>query len=70
MTTVSPEEQILLGQAVAQKIAVEIVSNIDEAITQTVLMGKIPFDVAPEVKRQIWIELAICCSERAKSHGH
>lgn len=63
------EEVVLLGQAVAEKIAVEIISNIDEAITQTVLQGKIPFEIAPEVKRQVWIELAILCSGRMKSHG-
>ena len=69
MKTVSAEEQILLGQHIAEQIATEVADNISEAITQVVLAGMIDFDIAPQVNKQVWIELAIQCSERVKNHG-
>ena len=68
-TTYSPEEQIVLGQTVAEKLALSMMDDIDEAITQAVLLGMIPLEIAPVVKRQVWMELAIQASERVKAHG-
>lgn len=69
MTTLSPEEQVVLGQSVAEKLAQAIMDDIDEAITKSVLAGVIPMEIAPAVKRQVWGELAILAAVRFKTHG-